>query len=133
MKKIFTLSKKASLEYSAAICRIGEVKPIKGSEFLGQTIVFGQSLVVRKDEMKEGDIVIYCPIETILNKDFLSANNLYEMSERKRNANFEEVQKLYEEGKEEEAKSKVGFFNKHGRIKLLTLRNTPSVGFIFKP
>lgn len=64
MKKIFTLSKKASLEYSAAICRIGEVKPIKGSEFLGQTIVFGQSLVVRKDEMKEGDIVIYCPIET---------------------------------------------------------------------
>lgn len=133
MKKIFTLSKKASLEYSAAICRIGEVKPIKGSEFLGQTIVFGQSLVVRKDEMKEGDIVIYCPIETILNKDFLSANNLYEMSERKRNANFEEVQKLYEEGKEEEAKSKVGFFNKHGRIKLLTLRNTPSVDFIFKP
>lgn len=133
MKKIFTLSKKASLEYSAVICRIGEVKPIKGSEFLGQTIVFGQSLVVRKDEMKEGDIVIYCPIETILNKDFLSANNLYEMSERKRNANFEEVQKLYEEGKEEEAKSKVGFFNKHGRIKLLTLRNTPSVGFIFKP
>ena len=133
MKKIFTLSKKASLEYSAAICRIGEVKPIKGSEFLGQTIVFGQSLVVRKDEMKEGDIVIYCPIETILNKDFSSANNLYEMGERKRNANFEEVQKLYEEGKEEEAKSKVGFFNKHGRIKLLTLRNTPSVGFIFKP
>lgn len=53
MKKIFTLSEKASLEYSAAICRIGEVKPIKGSEFLGQTIVFGQSLVVRKDEMKE--------------------------------------------------------------------------------
>lgn len=133
MKKIFTLSEKASLEYSAAICRIGEVKPIEGSEFLGQTIVFGQSLVVRKDEMKEGDIVIYCPIETILNKDFLSANNLYEMGERKRNVNFEEVQKLYEEGKEEEAKSKVGFFNKHGRIKLLTLRNTPSVGFIFKP
>lgn len=31
------------------------------------------------------------------------------MSEGKRNANFEEVQKLYEEGKEEEAKSKVGF------------------------
>lgn len=58
MKKIFTLSEKASLEYSAAICRIGEVKPIKGSEFLGQTIVFGQSLVVRKDEMKEGDIVL---------------------------------------------------------------------------
>lgn len=26
------------------------------------------------------------------------------MGERKRNANFEEVQKLYEEGKEEEAK-----------------------------
>lgn len=28
---------------------------------------------------------------------------------------------------------KWAFFNKHGRIKLLTLRNTPSVGFIFKP
>lgn len=35
--------------------------------------------------------------------------------------------------KKKKAKSKVGFFNKHGRIKLLTLRNTPSVGFIFKP
>lgn len=83
--------------------------------------------------MKEGDIVIYCPIETVLHKDFLSANNLYEMGERDRNANFEEVQKLYDEGKVDEAKSKVGFFNKNGRIKIMRLRNTPSVGFIFKP
>lgn len=133
MKKLFTLSENASLEYSAAICRIGEVKPIEGSDFLGKTIVFGQSLVVRKNEMKEGDIVIYCPIETVLHKDFLSTNNLYEMSERDRNSNFEEVQKLYDEGKIDEAKSKVGFFNKHGRIKIMRLRNTPSVGFIFKP
>lgn len=133
MKKVFTLSENASLEYSAAICRIGEVKPIEDSDFLGKTIVFGQSLVVRKDEMKEGDIVIYCPIETVLHKDFLSANNLYEMGERDRNANFEEVQKLYDEGKVDEAKSKVGFFNKNGRIKIMRLRNTPSVGFIFKP
>lgn len=133
MKKIFTLSENASLEYSAAICKIGEVKPIEGSDFLGQTVVFGQNLVVRKDEMKEGDVVVYCPIETILNKAFLSSNNLYEISERERNSNFEEVQRLYDEGKIDEAKSKVGFFNKHGRIKILTLRKTPSVGFIFKP
>lgn len=133
MKKIFTLSENASLEYSAAICKIGEVKPIEGSDFLGQTVVFGQNLVVRKDEMKEGDTVIYCPIETILNKGFLSTNNLYELGERERNSNFEEVQRLYDEDKLDEAKSKVGFFDKHGRIKILTLRKTPSIGFIFKP
>ena len=33
MKKVFTLSENASLEYSAAICRIGEVKPIEDSDF----------------------------------------------------------------------------------------------------
>lgn len=132
-KKLFTLSENASLEYCAAICRIGEVKPIEGSDFLGQTVVFGQNLVVRKDEMKEGDIVVYCPIETVLNKGFLSTNNLYEMGEKERNSNFKEVQQLCDEGKTDEAKSKVGFFNKHGRIKILTLRKVPSVGFIFKP
>lgn len=58
--------------------------------------MFGQSLVVRKDEMKEGDIVIYCPIETILNKDFLSANNLYEMGERKRNKKIKRMSRMVE-------------------------------------
>lgn len=133
MKKIFTLSENANLEYCATICKITNIEPIEGSDFLCKTIINGFSLVGRKDELSLGDIVIYCPIETVLNKEFLSRNNLFDIGERDKNVNFKEVQKLYDEGKIDEAKSKVGFFNKHGRIKILTLRGIPSMGFVFKP
>lgn len=133
MNKIFALSENAKLEYSATICRVGEVKPIEGSDFLGKTVINGFDIVVRKDNVFEGDLIIYCPIETVLNSKFLSTNNLYEMGERERNVNYAEVECLREEDKIEEAKSKVGFFNKYGRIKILTLRNVPSMGFIINP
>lgn len=133
MKKIFTLSDKARLEYSASICRVGDILPIEGSDFIGKTVVFGENMIVRKSEYKSGDIVIYCPIETVINKKFLSSNNLFELSERHLNSNFEEIQKLLDNDKMEEAKSKVGFFNKFGRVKILKLRGVISLGFVFKP
>ena len=129
---VFTLSENAKLEYSCTIVQIGQVEPIEGSDFLGKTLVNGNPIVVRKDMIKEGDVMVYAPIETVLNKNFLGINNLFEIGERDKNANFKEVAQLIEEGKKDEAKRKVGFFNKHGRVKLIRLRGCPSMGFLME-
>lgn len=133
MKQIFSLSENASLEYCASIVRIGEMIEIESSDFLAKTYVNGFPIVVRKNEVKTGDVMIYCPIETVLNRRFLSKNNLFEISERKMNDNYAIVQSLIDSGQKEEAKKLVGFFNKHGRIKIITLKGEPSMGFLFNP
>ena len=131
-KNIFTLSEKAKLEYSCTVVQIGKVEPIEGSDFLGKTLVNGNPVVVRKDMIHEGEIMIYAPIETVLNKDFLSINNLFEIGERDKNANFKEVAQLLTENKKDEAKKLCGFFNKHGRVKMIRLRGCPSMGFLME-
>lgn len=130
--EIISLSANAKAEYCASVVRINELKPVENSDFLCQTIVDGYSIVVRKDEVHEGDLMIYCCNETQLNKDFLSVNNLFEMSYRELNANHKEVEALLTEGKNEEAKRKVGFFSKNGRVKMIRLRGCPSMGYLVK-
>ena len=153
MKKqnFFTASPEMKSEYCAQVVKIGELKPIEGSDYLAQVIVSGTSMVIRKDEFKTGDYAIYCKNETALNPDFLSLNNLYEVGEFMRNANREKVielqKNIYEytskEVKTEEdlkhiqeleahLKSLCGFFNKHGRVKMINLRKVPSFGFLIK-
>lgn len=131
--QIFTQSKKMQQEYCCTILRIGEITPVPDSDFLAQTLVNGNNIVIRKDEVKTGDIMIYAPIETQLSKEFLGANNLFECSEgaREKNANYEEVKALLEQGNADEARKKCGFFNKHGRVRLIRLRKCPSFGFLF--
>lgn len=131
MKKVFTLSDGAREEYCCTICRVGKVTPIPDSDFLAQTVVSGFNIVVRKDEIHEGDVVLYAKNETILNREFLSANNAFEIGEYHLNSNAKEVSELLSAGKDDEAKKKVGFFNKHGRVKMIKLRGCPSMGYIF--
>ena len=131
-KRLFTASEGMKEEYCAKIVRIGEMKEIEGSDFLVQTMVDGFSIVVQKGAFTVGEPVIYCMNETALNKDFLAANNQFELGLAEMNANAETVLKLKEEGKIDEAKKLVGFFNKHGRVKLIKLRGCPSYGCIFK-
>lgn len=100
-------------EYCCTVVKIGAVKPIEGSDFLGQTLVNGLSIVVRKDQVKEGDILIYAANETQLNEDFLSVNNLFEDSTH--NADPE----------------KRGYFNKYGRVRMIRLKGCPSMGYLF--
>lgn len=153
MKKteFFTSSPEMKSEYCAQVVKIGELKPIDGSDFLAQVIVSGTSMVVRKDEFKTGDYAIYCKNETALNPDFLSVNNLYEQSEFMRNSNKERVIELqeniskissklirteedlmYKQELEARLKSLCGFFNKHGRVKMINLRKVPFFGFLIK-
>ena len=96
MANVFTKSDNFKSEYSCAVVKVGELTPIEGSDFLAKTLVFGTQIVVRKDQVKEGDIMIYAANETQLNEKFLSVNNLYEIGCREKNANAEEVDKLYE-------------------------------------
>lgn len=153
MKKLnfFTASPEMKSEYCAQVVKIGELKPIEGSDYLAQVIISGTSMVIRKDEFKTGDYAIYCKNETALNPDFLSLNNLYEVGEFMRNANREKVIELQEniykynskvvrteedlmhiKELEDRLKSLCGFFNKHGRVKMINLRKVPSFGFLIK-
>ena len=228
-ENLFSKSEGFKSEYSCAVVRVGNLQPVEGSDFLAKTLVFGTQIVVRNDQVKEGDIMLYAANETQLCHEFLSANNLYEISCRENNANAAEVDaimseyepvrvkadklraqarsikssidsfnkkaKKYEkdadkleakiakmvEGSEEfekasiqlkekrqmadealskamsklsrytelknevetlvnsgkhivdEAKKHCGFFNKYGRVRCITLKNTPSFGFLFSP
>lgn len=95
-KKVFTKSENFKSEYSAAIIAVQNLEPIEGSDFLAKTLVFGTQIVVRKDQVKEGDLMLYASNETQLNEKFLSVNNMFEVSCREKNANKEEVDKIYE-------------------------------------
>ena len=57
--KIFTMSKDGKSEYCCNIVRVGELKPIEGSDFLAQVFIGDASLVVRKDQVHEGELYFY--------------------------------------------------------------------------
>ena len=142
MSKIFTMSAEGKSEYCCNVVKIGEIKPIDGSDFLGETMVNGQSVVVRKDQVHEGDVYFYAANECQLNEKFLSVNNLFEIGSFELNSNAEEVKELLVKSDStkdknerdkyrDEAKRKVGFFNKNGRVRMIRLRKVPSYGFLF--
>lgn len=97
---LLTKSDKFTSEYCCTIVRIGEVKPIEGKDKIGYTLVNGETIVVRKDQVKEGDVLIYSSNETQLDKDFLGANNLFESSSYELNANAKEVEPYVTRNKE---------------------------------
>lgn len=142
MNNILTMSKEGKSEYCCNVVQIGTVKPIEGSDFLAETLINGQSVVVRKDQVKEGQLYFYASNECQLNEKFLSVNNLFEIGSYDLNANFEEVDALLKKAHfesdvtkateyKEQAKKKVGFFSKTGRVRMIRLRKVPSYGFLF--
>ena len=128
--KLINKNERFIQEYCATIVQIGEVKPIEDSDFLAMTLVNGFPIVVRKDQVKEGDVMVYCPIETQINSQFLHVNNLYGIDCYSSNRNAYQVFDLIAGGKQDEAKKKCGFFNKHGRVKLIRLRGQASMGYL---
>lgn len=90
-RTVFTKSDDFKSEYSCAVVRVGTLTPVEGSDFLAKTDVFGTQIVIRKDQVNEGDVMIYAANETQLNERFLSVNNMFEISVRDKNANAEEV------------------------------------------
>lgn len=133
MKDItLSTSEKMSKEYCATVVKLGTVAPVEGSDFLGYTLVEGFPIVVRKDQVKEGDLMIYCQNESALNLDFLAANNSFDWENKEANRNYvSEVKPLIDAGDKDAAKKKVGFINKYGRIKIIRLRGQVSMGILF--
>lgn len=140
MSTFLRKSEDANPNYLATICQIENLYPIEGADRLMRTTINGNDMVVSKD-MKVGDIVVYFPVETAICEQFLSANNLYELSEAHRNANFEHVESIIKSAETtcddveikhsmEVAKSMCGFFNKRGRVRMLKLRGQYSMGFV---
>jgi len=131
---VFFASKDMQLEYCASVVRLGPVTPVPDSDHLGVTEVEGQPIVVDRFSTKEGDVMVYCMNETMLNLKFLAVNNQFDISERAQNANAKEVCALYDDDGSDEAKAKAkamcGFFNKHGRVKMVKLRGQYSMGFL---
>ena len=132
-KNLCSLSDTSVLEYCSTVCRVGDVTPIEGSDFLAKTVINGFDIVVRKDETKTGDIVIYVPIECSLNSDYLSCNNCYAYNLRSLNANAEAVEAVTAEGDIDKAKRMCGFFETNGRVRILKLRGTYSMGYLCTP
>lgn len=128
---MFKKSENYKQEYCAQVVKIGELIPIENSDFLARTVINGFNVVVGKNDVKEGEIMVYAKLETEVNSDFLSVNNQFEIGERQLNKNYKEVQALIDEGKEDEAKKLVGYFNKYGRVRIVKLRKCPSEGCLF--
>lgn len=97
---IFTKSDDFKSEYCCSIIRVGEIKPIEGKDKIGYTLVNGETIVVRKDMVKEGDVLCYASNETQLHKDFLGANNLFESGSYELNANAKDVEPYILKNKE---------------------------------
>lgn len=124
-----SISENGNPNYLATICKIENLYPIENADRLVRTVVNGFDMVVSK-ETQIGDIVVYFPCESQISRDYLSANNLYELSEYIMNDNSLEVHQLLLQNKSDEAKALVGFFNKRGRVRILKLRGQYSMGFI---
>lgn len=137
---ILKQSENANINYLAIISKITTVKPIENSDKLSTTVVNGYDIIVQ-NTTKVGDIVVFFPQECCICEQFLSANNQYGISDYSLNANSDEVKALVDASLNEpdankaqelmqDAKSRVGFFNKYGRVTMLKLRGTYSCGFV---
>ena len=112
-KTTLTTSENMSHEYCCTIVKIGEIKPIEGADKIVQTEVEGRTIIIGKDEVKEGDIMFYVSNECELNKDFLYVNNLYDDPSLNKDP------------------EKKGYINKRGRVRMIKLRGVYSMGFLF--
>lgn len=133
MNKIFTLSENHNPNYLARIVKIDNIDPIDGADSVAKTVVAGYDIVIDKNKTNIGDIMVYFPLESSINLNFLGANNQFSLSAREYNANYTEVEKLMNSDSEENkasAKRMCGFFEKHGRVRTVTLRKQPSQGFV---
>jgi hypothetical protein len=101
--------------YLAEIITIPAISPHPNADRLELTEVFGNTVVLGKGLYKEGEKVIYFPVESCLSAEFLSWANLFDKPEL--NADGE---------------TKGFFSNKGCRVKAVKLREIPSQGFLFK-
>ena len=110
---LFDKSKNFSDEYCCTLVQIGTINSIENSDFLGVVDIEGKSIIVRKDQVKSGDVMFYISNECEINPDFLFINNAYSHSSLNKNVD------------------KSGYFAENGRVRMIRLRGVLSMGFLF--
>lgn len=108
---MFKISENANQNYICQIVKIGKTEPVPNSNNLLMTSVQGNIVIVDRS-VKEGDIMIYFPVECQIQDWFLKKHNLY--SSKELNSNPKEH----------------GFFGNNGRVRCIKLRKQPSQGFL---
>ena len=128
-------SKDFTEEYCCSVVRVGELVPVENSDRLMQTRINGESIVVNKAYVKEGDVMLYVSNECQISGWFLGANNMYRHHTLNHNASVveERIKQDPDFLKTDEAKAMVGYFEDNGRVKMIKLRGCPSFGVLFKP
>ena len=111
--KRFTKSENINLNYCASIIKVDNLfkHPNPEVERL-QCLKHNFLNIITGLDTKEGDVVIYFPIECQISEWFLHENNLYQEVQFNKDS------------------SQKGMFNNKGRVKCIRLKGCPSEGFI---
>ena len=108
---MFKQSPKINLNYAASIVKLNNIRKHPNADKLKITTIQGND-VITGAPLEVGQICIYFPLECTISKSYLSYSNSFEKKEDNRNPQIK------------------GFFGKHGRVRAVKLRGTPSVGYI---
>lgn len=109
----FSKSKNFKEEYCCTPIIIGELFPIKNSDYLALTQANGFPIIVRKDQVCTGDTMFYVSNESQIKSEFLAKNNLFAKSSFNKDKNVK------------------GYFDNNGRVRILKLRGEYSLGYLF--
>ena len=101
--------------YLAKVVKLGKPVQHPNADRLLGWMIDGNRVWTDNVNYKEGDTVVYFPLECQINPLILSQLNLFSSADQ----NVDKTQK--------------GFFDKNGRVRAIRLRGEPSEGFILKP
>ena len=108
------IAKESDPNYLATVVKLLKIEKHPNADRLSITEIFGNTIIIGNDDYKEGDIVVYFPVESAIKAEFLSWANLFD----KAALNADETTK--------------GYFESKGRVRAVSLRSVPSQGFLFK-
>jgi len=105
------ISEKANLNYLAKVVKLTNLRKHPNADRLQVVTVDGNNIITSLTA-KDGDLYVYFPLESALNKEFLSWSNAFEDKELNTDKEIK------------------GFFNNKGRVRAVRLRSEKSEGYI---
>jgi hypothetical protein len=99
--------------YRAKIVQLSNGKKHSNADKLMCWNIDFQNVITNLD-YKDGDVVVYFPVECTINKDLISYIDGFEDTTKNNNPEYK------------------GFFNKHARVRAISLRGEKSQGFVLK-
>jgi hypothetical protein len=105
------ISEKANHNYLAKVVQLNNIRKHENADRLQCVSIDGNNVITGLDA-QNGSLYVYFPLESAINKEFLSWGNSFEDKELNQN------------------KEVKGFFNKKGRVRAIRLRGERSEGYI---